>query len=300
VQFDKTLVVVRERSVSDLLDLALQMTRIHAWPLALAMCLGALPLALLNHWMIGWMLITQPDAPLWADSPLSVLRFLAAMVLLVIVEAPLASVFATGYLGQAVFLPAPAIREVVREALPHVPPVAAIHLLARGVLPAWLLVWAADRQDTYSLAELLLILVTLAALVRRASAPFLNEILLLEKNPWRASGPATMTARKRSAVLHSSNPASLIHLAIVSAAVALLLTLVAFGTLLCVKGVFLDDWSIGPGMFLVGAPLALWMTAGYMVVVRFLAYLDLRIRQEGWEVELRMRAEGTRLMEQLP
>jgi len=44
----------------------------------------------------------------------------------------------------------------------------------------------------------------------------------------------------------------------------------------------------------------MWTTAGYLAVVRFLAYLDLRIRQEGWEVELRMRAEGTRLMEQLP
>jgi hypothetical protein len=31
---------------------------------------------------------------------------------------------------------------------------------------------------------------------------------------------------------------------------------------------------------------------GYLTVVRFLAYLDLRIRREGWEAELMMRAEG--------
>jgi hypothetical protein len=30
--------------------------------------------------------------------------------------------------------------------------------------------------------------------------------------------------------------------------------------------------------------------------VRFLSYLDLRIRHEGWEVELLMRAEGLRLV----
>jgi hypothetical protein len=34
-------------------------------------------------------------------------------------------------------------------------------------------------------------------------------------------------------------------------------------------------------------------------VVRFLSYLDLRIRHEGWEVELRMRAEGAQLVRQL-
>jgi len=44
-----------------------------------------------------------------------------------------------------------------------------------------------------------------------------------------------------------------------------------------------------------GWPLALWFVAGFMTIVRFLQYLDLRIRQEGWEVELRMRAAGARI-----
>ena len=72
-----------------------------------------------------------------------------------------------------------------------------------------------------------------------------------------------------------------------------------FGTLLCLKGIFLDDWTIGVGMFVIGAPLSMWITAGFLTVVRFLAYLDLRIRHEGWEVELRMRAEGSRLTGQI-
>ncbi len=40
---------------------------------------------------------------------------------------------------------------------------------------------------------------------------------------------------------------------------------------------------------------ALWLTAGLGAVVRFLSYVDIRIRQEGWAVELRMRAEGLRV-----
>jgi hypothetical protein len=51
-----------------------------------------------------------------------------------------------------------------------------------------------------------------------------------------------------------------------------------------------DSWTV---QLLV--PIAFWMTAGFSIVVRFLSYLDLRIRQEGWEVELLMRAEAARL-----
>jgi hypothetical protein len=46
-------------------------------------------------------------------------------------------------------------------------------------------------------------------------------------------------------------------------------------------------------------PVVLWIVGGYMTVVRFLGYLDLRIRREGWEVELTMRAEAARLARQL-
>jgi hypothetical protein len=41
------------------------------------------------------------------------------------------------------------------------------------------------------------------------------------------------------------------------------------------------------------------MAIGYFTVARFLGYLDLRIRNEGWEVELMMRAEATRMSRQL-
>ena len=46
------------------------------------------------------------------------------------------------------------------------------------------------------------------------------------------------------------------------------------------------------------APVLLGVVA-FMAVVRFLSYLDLRIRHEGWEVELLMRAEAQRLAVQL-
>ena len=55
-----------------------------------------------------------------------------------------------------------------------------------------------------------------------------------------------------------------------------------------------SDWVPGPTMLRYLYPLAMWVVAGYLSVVRFLFYLDLRIRHEGWEVELRLRAEAAR------
>ena len=50
-------------------------------------------------------------------------------------------------------------------------------------------------------------------------------------------------------------------------------------------------------MIHVVVPVALWTVAGFMAVVRFLSYMDLRIRNEGWEVELLLRAAAERLQE---
>ncbi len=46
-------------------------------------------------------------------------------------------------------------------------------------------------------------------------------------------------------------------------------------------------------------PVALWLIVIFSTVVRFLLYLDLRIRREGWEIELKVRAAANELKEQL-
>ena len=61
----------------------------------------------------------------------------------------------------------------------------------------------------------------------------------------------------------------------------------------------LSEWEWEGLTYTLYYPLALWIVVGYFTVVRFLGYLDLRIRREGWEVELMMRAEGARLSRQL-
>jgi hypothetical protein len=61
-----------------------------------------------------------------------------------------------------------------------------------------------------------------------------------------------------------------------------------------VLAIFTNRWALDSQFYWLFFPLALWIVGGWMAVVRFVGYLDLRIRREGWEVELLMRAEAAR------
>jgi hypothetical protein len=104
-----------------------------------------------------------------------------------------------------------------------------------------------------------------------------------------------LTISKRSHHLHVPSSGDLFGRWLGAASIAMMLTGTAFGAFLFISGDFFNDWRPGPFMLLTAFPLSLWIVAGFMTVARFLSYLDLRIRHEGWEVELLLRAEATRM-----
>jgi hypothetical protein len=292
VQLDRTRIVVRERGVLDTLDLALHVLRVYLAPLLVAMALGAVPLTLINHLLIGWML---PETDNLFDIPI---RYLSHMTVLLFLEAPLASVFATTYLGKAVFLDHPRLRDVVRDVLKLAPRILWSQVLLRGVGAAWLLPLVVDRYGEFDpfLDVMFPLTLVMYAIGLRSFRPFLNEIILLEQNPLVSRDAQQITVGRRSQMLHGPSSGDLFFRWWTAALIAVLLTGMVYGTMLFVTGVLTNDWRQGPAMLLVAYPGAVWITATYLTVFRFLTYLDFRIRQEGWEVELRVRAEASRLV----
>ena len=66
-------------------------------------------------------------------------------------------------------------------------------------------------------------------------------------------------------------------------------------TLMAIRGVLILRWDfLNLPVLLVLFPLCLWIIASISVVVRLLFYLDTRLRLEGWDVELLIRAEVIR------
>ncbi len=76
--------------------------------------------------------------------------------------------------------------------------------------------------------------------------------------------------------------------------VATIIASCVFLSIMSFRGVLFNSWDWGKDVYLIYYPLSLWVAAGFTVVVRFLNYLDARIRLEGWEVQLSVMAEAIR------
>jgi hypothetical protein len=297
MQLDNTRIAVRERNLLDTFDLALQVARDYFKPLVVTFFLAALPLLAINDLLIGWILAVDYDeAFFYAEEYGQVWRFWWDMTLLVVIEAPLASIFTTAYLGQAVFVERPRYREVIVDVLKMMPRVALCQLLIRAILPAWLIMLLVERHEQFSwgVEFFLLGVIAIYVMFLRSIRPFINEVVLLERNPLTSRNPSAITVNRRSSQLHSPSAGDLIARWLGSAIFCVLLTISVLETFLLVVGVFLNDFVPSPRMLRYVYPLAIWIVACYLSVVRFLCYLDLRIRHEGWEVELRLRAEAVR------
>ena len=270
LHLDQNRIVIRQRDFVDILDLALKVVRTHAGPLGLALAVGIVPMALLNAWLlVGWL---EADFELGYPA-----TYIWLMTLLVIWQIPLATAPATIYLGKALFVGRPEPRAIARDYAKSLPQLIIYQVILRG----------------------LLMLPIVTCLLLFVVWPYLNEILLLERNPLRAKTARRISTWRRCQALHSRQWDTLFVRWLGSLAVGGLL----FGSIWCsiwiVTGMFLAEWEWSESMFSVYFPLTLWLLVGYFCVVRFLGYLDLRIGREGWEVELAMRAERSRLTKQM-
>jgi hypothetical protein len=101
-----------------------------------------------------------------------------------------------------------------------------------------------------------------------------------------------MTTAKRSASLHASYGGDGFVQMIAAVVLGGLATFSLWLSLCYLRREMWNVMEIDRTAITVILPIALWTTGWFLTVVRFLGYLDLRIRREGWEVELRMRAEA--------
>jgi hypothetical protein len=306
MQLDRTRIAIRERGLLETIDLALFVIREFAGPILACGLLAIVPLALINYALVGWM------APTELDSEVLGFRYAWNMTLLVFLEAPLAAVFIVAYLGPAVFLEERTIRQIAGDVLRQALPLVLCQGLLRGVLIAWGLYLLTSREEVSGWIEgFFIILLCLWSTAMRAFRPYINEIILLEKNPLIPRG-AAITVNKRSSHLHGPYSGDLLVRWLGSAAITVLLVCLVIYTAVLTQGVLITDWPIHFSLedgdlasnldwfkLQVVYPACLWLVVIFLAVIRFLSYLDLRIRHEGWEVELLMRAEALRLNMQL-
>lgn len=306
MQLDRTAIVIAQRPADEIFDLSLVVVRQY-WtkilPLAL---LGCLPFALANYLVLRP--ITDYEQLVMASRDYATtegfhLRYLWSMLCLVFLQAPLAMSGVTYFLGQAVFIEEPTLRQVGGVLGKRWFSLALVLGLLRGaiislVLAAWV-IWDPMLYVGWE-AVLTSVFVVIAWFLVRCFRPFAPEILLLERCPLRKNSKSSaneQTYSKRSHWIHAgSGDLFSVEIVITFFSVVFIVAMSA-GSLFLV-GVLIGNWEWGWWMDVIFFPFVLWAMALWESVIRFLLYLNTRIRLEGWEVYLRLNAELHRLMEQ--
>lgn len=291
MQLDNTRIAIRERNLLETLDLSFRLLREFWKPWLICSLLAIIPLALFNSILLGWMTADMDFTEEWPY------RYFWMMAAFIYFEAPLASVFVVAFMGPAVFMENPRIKLVVWEALKQFPAIILSQLLIRAVLPLWLLATTFDRFDPNYWVEVGVVFFMLLpyATAMRAFRPYINEIIVLEKNPLRSKNPQVITIGKRSSHLHGPYSGDLFVRWLGSVLATLVLIWMVGTTSFVLHGVLFGSTELNWVLVHIWFPAVLWIVVSLVSLVRFLDYLDLRIRHEGWEVELLMKAEALRL-----
>src|SRR5262245_55200512 len=238
MQLDRTKIAIRERGLLETIDLALVVVRDFVGPLLACALLAVVPLALINYALVGWM------APAEFDDESFGFRYLWNMTMLIFLEAPLASNFIVAYLGPAVFLEQRTIRQVAGDVVRQAFPLLLCQGLLRGVFFAWGLYLITNRLEADGWIEGSWMVVLCAwSAAMRSFRPYINEIILLDKNPlWGRKG-AAITVGKRSSHLHSPYYGDLLVRWIGAAGVCLFLATLVIYTAILTQGVLISDWA---------------------------------------------------------
>ena len=297
MQLDQTHVTIRARSLTEICDLATAMIRCYPVAVIVGFVAGAVPWAIANSLLLGSIPLEEFRIGAFdEDMDLNLSRYQIFMAMLVFLQTPAAGALTTLYIGQAVFESRPTWASVAAE----VRKLAPRWLWELGVVRGPVILMAviavtSGPNVSYEIDYFWPVVIVLLYLLVRSIRPFMPEILLLERCPLRSpKASPVITASRRSAALHKPIAGELFgrYIAISIAMVAI--AGLSFYSLLWLRGVLFGLWEWDLWVYLVLYPVALWSAAAFSVIVRFLSYLDTRIRLEGWEVQLSVLAETIR------
>lgn len=311
MQLDRTEIVIRQRTQLELLDLSLMVIRRYWLSLMTGSAILGLPLLALNVLLTSWML-GEPGRFVMADLPdpeaAMQQRFLLHMTALWYLEFPLASLPATILIGNQIFFEQLSMQQLFSR----LRPIALRAFLVLGVLRMGLVALPLellldDSSPFNPLVEVVLLVIVCVgwATFRRMGRPFAPEILGLEACKLRSTSKNELSYARRARSLH--NPIAgecfgrfLTCAVVVAALVISLYSLALVGDFVGLRQgktqVFNTIFS-NQALIQVVLPLAMWLGGIYATVFRFLSYIDARIRLEGWEVELKLKAERARILQ---
>lgn len=262
MRLDRIRIQIRPRGHLEALDLAVAVVRRHWIGLGVATAVGAAPFLAFNLWAFD-----EEDVRVEGAAAVA---FYAIVLLF---QAPWATALITLYLGQATFADRIQPRRIARDFARSLGQMFLFQGLLRGAILA----------------------TCVGAPFALLFLKYLNEILLLERSP-------VGRVYRRLATFHGRIKARILGETAFDLALGVLSTLILVWGLRALVEIWSGDWSTGliefesADLLLYWFPVfsgpgqvAAWLAISFFTVVRFVSYLDCRIRREGWDVELKLR-----------
>jgi hypothetical protein len=303
MQLDKTAIAIKQRNLDELLDLSLAVLRRFGPALLQTALLGALPFALLNGLLLSSSMVMRGylfDQDGWLR-----FRFLVCMAMLVYTQAPLAMAGVTIKLGNLMFGIQSSKQQTLKAIGKQWFSVFGILAMLRGIFPMIALIggmeyFSLNRDFANYVGTFWISMVAFMIAAIRSVRPFAPEILFLEKCPLfslkRKESGNTMLFGQRSKRLHQAG-GELFQASFFAGIVSVIFLLTLNLTFVFLVGSLTGGWEWGWWMDLFFYPLALWAIALWGTILRFLVYMNTRIGAEGWELELKLKAEATRFQD---
>ncbi len=259
MRLDRARFVIRPRGMLESLDLAFLFCGQHWWGLLLAAACGIVPAMAFNWWLASSL-----------ESP----QFL--LFVLMVMEAPWITVGMTLYLGQITFAERYSSRLAWKMFWRGWPQLLVFQTIVRNMaLCTWIL-----------------------GPVAYVSLYYMNQVILLEQTQM------SHTWARRTA-LNTRNLASIIRHVVLELMIFTLGVFVLSQMLKALSALWRDRYSWLEQMLSLSenpwgwlgleqweTQLACWLSLSFITVWRYATYLDCRVRREGWDVELRMRAQA--------
>ena len=290
MQFDQISIAIRERSNLEVFDLAANVLIRQIKPIMVLLFLNAMPFALLDYYLLSWMTDVSFSYELS-------IAYYFAMGALIISQAQLGTCLITIFMGRVMFLEDHSVKTVLRDFLKRLPYFLysqAILRLALFAVLAALITSPKDNEAAYSLAYLGLPGIAFVGLLVRAVRPYVPEIIFLEQTELKKQGDMPSLSQ-RSQTLHMLASGSIALQFILMVVLTPLLLFAVHSVFVMTDSMFSiranSDISLQPFYMTVAG----WLVAGFCAVVRFLMYIDVRIRQEGWAVQLKFMTENSLL-----
>ena len=269
MNLDNQRIAIRERGIFEIMDLSLHVLRAQIVPLMISLAVCATPMIVLNYYLLTDTLTDELETEEYLAP-----GYIYYLLLLTAVQAPIVTAPATVLLGRATFGESTQAKHLLKDLFRCAPQFILFQIIGRA------------------LSVLLCFTVPVLPYI---GWPFLGEIILLERNSLFRGRQKRLTTMRRTTGFHSGVFSEVLSRWFASLLIGGMLVGSLWMTLWVVLSHLTGRWHLLETAYAWYLPIALWMTIGFFTVVRFLSYLDLRIRREGWEVELAVRAEGTRL-----